>query len=342
MYLYVCVIVLSCLSASQSASIDRELNEIADNDRDEKFLKLWSLVEFSNGYCNASSGLTGTCFTALECEANSGTADGTCAAGFGVCCVFKRNCGEESCFNNTYFESPSYDDGYEDSGTCMVELQNVYESDTKSQAEEVKCLKLEFEDVDILGPVNGDCTNDTITISGAADGITIPTICGMNSGQHMYVDVTGSDGPYKITVTTSTEDYARKWRIRVVQYTDSAYCPPKNCLQYFDDAAGSIMSFNYVEGGTNQLINDLDYAVCFKTNDGFCDLALTSDSFDIGKSPACDDDYIATIGACRTCGTTFADMQLNSTSLLFFQVKTDSDNTNGDAGFNIDYMGLTC
>ena len=32
--------------------------------------------------------LSGTCETSSECSTDGGSADGTCAAGFGVCCVF--------------------------------------------------------------------------------------------------------------------------------------------------------------------------------------------------------------------------------------------------------------
>ena len=31
----------------------------------------------------------GTCYTTEECEDKSGTADGTCAEGYGVCCICK-------------------------------------------------------------------------------------------------------------------------------------------------------------------------------------------------------------------------------------------------------------
>ena len=48
---------------------------------------LFSVVQFPNEACNSGSGSTGTCYTASECSTKSGTADGTCAAGFGVCCL---------------------------------------------------------------------------------------------------------------------------------------------------------------------------------------------------------------------------------------------------------------
>ena len=48
---------------------------------------LFSVVQFPNEACNSGSGSTGTCYTASECSTKSGTVDGTCAAGFGVCCL---------------------------------------------------------------------------------------------------------------------------------------------------------------------------------------------------------------------------------------------------------------
>ena len=40
--------------------------------------------------CTAKSdtSIYGICYTNTECESRSGTKDGNCAAGFGVCCTF--------------------------------------------------------------------------------------------------------------------------------------------------------------------------------------------------------------------------------------------------------------
>merc|ERR1712203_1269516 len=52
-------------------------------------LSLFSIVQFPNQECTSESSATqkGTCVTSSECTTMSGTADGNCAAGFGVCCV---------------------------------------------------------------------------------------------------------------------------------------------------------------------------------------------------------------------------------------------------------------
>ena len=53
-------------------------------------LSIVNIIKFENGPCNASStGLTGTCYTSKECLTKGGTASGSCASGFGVCCLCK-------------------------------------------------------------------------------------------------------------------------------------------------------------------------------------------------------------------------------------------------------------
>ena len=44
----------------------------------------------------------------LECTAKGGTASGTCASSFGVCCVFSISCGGSSSANNSYAIVSSY------------------------------------------------------------------------------------------------------------------------------------------------------------------------------------------------------------------------------------------
>ena len=52
-------------------------------------LGLFTVVQFPNDACTSSSGLTGTCVTAAQCDERAGTANGNCAASFGVCCLGK-------------------------------------------------------------------------------------------------------------------------------------------------------------------------------------------------------------------------------------------------------------
>ncbi len=51
---------------------------------------LISIVTFPNEVCNSSeSGMAGVCYTSSECTAGKGRAAGTCAQGFGICCICK-------------------------------------------------------------------------------------------------------------------------------------------------------------------------------------------------------------------------------------------------------------
>merc|ERR1719511_654612 len=79
-------------------------NEVNDS-RHVKAFSLFSIVQFPNQQCTASSSTTtfGTCYTASECASKGGSSDGNCAAGFGVCCVISTTtCGASISTNTTY------------------------------------------------------------------------------------------------------------------------------------------------------------------------------------------------------------------------------------------------
>ena len=63
---------------------------------------IFQVVRFPNEVCASSSGVNGTCFTASECTSKGGSASGSCASSFGVCCVFSLSCGATTSQNNTY------------------------------------------------------------------------------------------------------------------------------------------------------------------------------------------------------------------------------------------------
>ena len=80
-------------------------------DRMSKFLGLFHVVRFTNTMCNANGDrmggeifkkkkkkskifkylTAGVCYTAAECRDMHGSAEGSCAQGFGTCCVFIYN-----------------------------------------------------------------------------------------------------------------------------------------------------------------------------------------------------------------------------------------------------------
>ena len=66
------------------------------------------LNRFPNENCASSSNLNGTCYTASECTSLGGTASGTCASSFGVCCVFSLSCGGTTSANTSYAQISTF------------------------------------------------------------------------------------------------------------------------------------------------------------------------------------------------------------------------------------------
>ena len=54
-----------------------------------RFLEVFQVVEFDHVSCTSSSGLEGTCLPESECTDSGGATMGTCADGYGTCCVSK-------------------------------------------------------------------------------------------------------------------------------------------------------------------------------------------------------------------------------------------------------------
>ena len=168
-------------------------------ERDGKVLSVFNVVTFPNSACGASNGYNGTCFTSSECEAKGGTASGTCASSFGVCCVFSISCGGSSSANNSYAIISSYSTS-SDADPCTYTF-------CKANSDVCK-LRIDFDTMVLTAPVTyaaqtpaantyllgakmGDCVTDTLTVSNPG-GHVPPAICGYNTGQHMWVEASES------------------------------------------------------------------------------------------------------------------------------------------------------
>ena len=79
----------------------------AEVGRSDKALSVFNVVTFPNSVCAATSGYNGTCYTSSECTSKGGSADGNCAAGFGVCCLITTStCSSTISTNTTYIRNP--------------------------------------------------------------------------------------------------------------------------------------------------------------------------------------------------------------------------------------------
>ncbi len=51
------------------------------------FLSYLIILRFTNGPCQGGGNQNGTCYTEQECSSKGGNNGGSCASGFGVCCI---------------------------------------------------------------------------------------------------------------------------------------------------------------------------------------------------------------------------------------------------------------
>ena len=159
-----------------------------------KVLSVFNVVKFPNSVCAATNSFNGTCYTASECTSKGGTASGTCASSFGVCCVFSIACGGSSSANNSYAIISSYSTST-DSDPCTYTFCPT--------SSDVCKLRIDFDTMVLSAPGGlttpvatgavatdsigvGDCSVDTLMVTNPGGSVP-PTICGYNTGQHMFV-----------------------------------------------------------------------------------------------------------------------------------------------------------
>ncbi|XP_059088177.1 uncharacterized protein LOC131884423 [Tigriopus californicus] len=245
--------------------------------RQGKAFSLFQVVRFQNGPCQSAT-RNGTCYTASECQVRNGVASGTCAGGFGVCCIFILGCGQTTRDNCTYLSRT----------TVMAETNCAY---TVCKTCDTVCrIRFDFRSFDLAQPVLGltetvatmaalsnnggaigDCTTDRFSITSPGN-VAPPQICGFNTGQHMIVDASDRChvASFNLGRTSSTYD------IKVTQYLcGQEMGGPDGCLQYFTGNTGTIASYNFptqsalVPLGTTHLSNQC-YTMCFRQEMGKC------------------------------------------------------------------------
>ncbi|XP_059471873.1 uncharacterized protein LOC132194549 isoform X2 [Neocloeon triangulifer] len=213
-----------------------------------RFLNLLTLVRFSNSECLSEDGLVGSCYPDSECVALGGVIGGSCANGFGVCCVFIGTCGDRLQANGSYFQSPNFPEIM----PTPTRPKSCYFEILKTNPW-VTHVRVDFEFFQLSNPTAGECQNDRMIISGQDEGSPVPPLCGSNTGQHIYFELLNKQTPVRFTVislSNSSVVVNRRWRIRITQLNprDLPLAAPSHCLQYYSSPTGVVQSFNY-EGG---------------------------------------------------------------------------------------------
>lgn len=103
--------------------------------------------------------LTGTCVSPSECQGMAGAlADGSCAAGFGTCCVLRTSgCGLEVSLNSSHVMNPGHPAATTASATCQYRLTKL--------GSDICFFRLEFLSLSLDTPVtssNWDCSKDKV------------------------------------------------------------------------------------------------------------------------------------------------------------------------------------
>jgi len=296
------------------------------NAKDDKAFSLFSVVTFKNEDCTSNSATmmagnrNGTCYTTTECSDKGGTSSGSCAMGFGTCCIFTKNkCAETIDQNTTYIQNEGFPTAL--TGTSLSDCSFT----VKKCSDEICRIRLDFEQFTILGPIdtveaeNSICRDEfTITGLGTGNGV-VPTLCGNNVGQHLYFEI-GRGGSDTATLTFKFASTAgsRDFEVRVTQYAcGSSSIPPEGCLQWHTGTEGRLMTFNFA-GDTVHLQNQA-YSICLRQEEGMCcvkykpctdtqsfslfnDMAAAADTTAVHGS-LCSKDYVILEESGGTCGT---------------------------------------
>lgn len=237
--------------------------ESAHADRMKKHFSLFSVVTFKNEECSSQSDFaggvrSGTCYTATECSDKSGTTSGNCASGFGVCCILLENSGATATIdqNRTYIRNSAYP---------TISTSTTAATYTINKAQSDICqIRLDFEDFIIVGPANTQestttanghlCNNDNLIITVTSQStFQAPVLCGMLTGQHLYLDI-GKDSTdlatlaftFAATTTITTALALRRYDVKTSQIPCwASYRAPPGCDQYITEEQGKLTNMNF-------------------------------------------------------------------------------------------------
>lgn len=206
----------------------------------------------------------GVCMNTYECKIQGGKSSGRCALGFGVCCIFMTTCGAEVINNITYFVNPDFPDLTTSMTSCNLTVKLV--------DEDISQLRLDFIHFNLGQPNRrtGVCEEDIFVMSNGLNTRQNLTLCGINSGQHLYFDVDPYQNQVDISMTLSKKTALRLWEVRIIQipFTERA---PIGCLQYYTGRKGIIQTMNYADNGRH--LANQDYNICMRQEEGMCSIA---------------------------------------------------------------------
>jgi len=249
--------------------------------RYEKAIGIFNVVSFPNDVCiSGTNSRNGTCYTQEECASRNGVASGSCADGFGVCCIITLTCGQTTRENCTYLTQTASNTPETNTGSTGCSYVICPQTNTISR------IRLDMTTFQIAPPNVaagnvgagialrtgggvGACAQDTFTVTGSQGNV--PVICGSNDNQHMIVDV---DGVSCVTVTFNYGAAAvqRSYNIHVLQYErgNDHIAGQEGCLQFFTGTTGTVRTFNWVDLAGSTHLQNQDYNICVRRRADYC------------------------------------------------------------------------
>ncbi|RWS23139.1 uncharacterized protein B4U80_09841 [Leptotrombidium deliense] len=176
-----------------------------------------------------------------------------------LCFLVPRTCGQSTTLNQTYFVNPGHPSYFNATTSCQLTINRARNTKLGKFDQVNMCqLRLDFIDFDL------------------------------NQPSYVYIDIEDTNGPYNVRVITRGTGN-RRWNIRVTFIEcRNELRAPLNCLQYFASPSGQFESFNYVDANQIQVassaleetdaytyLNNMDYAICFRKEAGFCTQTYT-------------------------------------------------------------------
>ncbi|XP_068622329.1 uncharacterized protein [Battus philenor] len=281
-----------------------------------------SIFTVGNGeQCLGSDRSTGgVCLSRNQCNTQGGKAIGFCGV-FATCCSLNA-CDVRTNTKVAMFINPPLNresSGLECSYNVEINNNNVCQ------------IRIDFETFNLAPPTTVEpvenvtqrpgytCRNDIFQVTNLqANSDSLPSLCGDNSGQHLYVRVNASTNSRSIRINFKIADRSTQphlpqatWKIKVTQLEcfntlgkfrdgileaitsslpstplsssadrDEYLIAPPGCLQYYPDRSGIIESFNYNRGDGPYIAN-LGYATCFKRTPDVCGVKLTAANFQL-------------------------------------------------------------
>jgi len=304
------VLILAC-SLCLVIGRNSPVTNTATQEKKGRIFSLFSIVQFPNDACGSTSGTfnNGTCYTSGECSSKGGSSQGSCAAGFGVCCIFTVSASASTIRENcTYITNPSYPSNYAPTSTPTTVTYTIGKSQN-----DICRIRLDYDTFVLDGPTttvlaniatSGQCATDRFTMT-TTDRTSTPTtgasatygqypyICGTNTGYHSYLDLscTATDSATLSFVLGSTTN--NQWKIKVTQYScnDDFVSCQQGCFQYHTGITGTIQSYNFAG---SQMLAGQNYKNCIRQEEGYCCIQYSVISYGMGGGLA---DTITTCAA---------------------------------------------